>query len=147
MKVIITKEVKNVGKLGQIIDVSEGYARNFLFPKGLATEATPTALKQHEERVRHENIRLEKLKAAAVELKNQLEAASVTIQAKSGEGGKLYGTVTNKEIAQEIKSKLGVDLDKRKIELEPIKEIGQHKISVKLHPEVVAHMTISIAAQ
>ena len=148
MKIIINKEIKDIGKPGQIVEVSEGYARNFLFPRGLATEATPTAIKQHEERQRHEKIRLEKLKAQAIELKEKLEASSVKIFAKAGEGGKLYGTVTNKEIGQEIKGQLGIDIDKRKIELEePIKSVGAHKVAAKLHPEVVAHLNILIAAQ
>lgn len=147
MKVIVTKETKNVGKLGQIIDVSEGYARNFLFPKGIAAEATPTALKQHEEKLRHDKIRADKLKAQAEDLKKELESSTVKILAKMGEGGRLYGTVTNKEIAQEIKSQLGHDVDKRKVELDPIKQIGEYKVAIKLHPEVTATITIQVQGQ
>lgn len=147
MKVIVTKETKNVGKLGQIIEVSEGYARNFLFPKGIAAEATPTTLKQAEEKVRHDKIRADKIKAQAEELKKELESSTVKISAKIGEGGKLYGTVTNKEIAQEIKSQLGFEIDKRKVEIEPIKQIGDYKVVIKLHPEVMATLTIQVQAQ
>lgn len=145
MKVILNKDVKDVGKAGALVDVSEGYARNFLFPRKIAAEATPAALKQWEEMKKAEQRKEDRLKAAAEELAKVLEEAKVVVTAKSGEGGRLYGTITSKEIAQAISKQTGHEVDKRKIELhDPIKGLGIHAFMVKLHPHVSAKMRVTV---
>lgn len=145
MKVILNKDVKDVGKAGALVDVSEGYARNFLFPRKIATEATPSALKQWEEQKKAEQRREDRLKAAAEDLAKVLEVAKVVVTAKSGEGGRLYGTITAKEIAQAIQKQTGHEVDKRKIDLaDPIKALGTHQFVVKLHPQVAAKMKVNV---
>lgn len=148
MKVILTQEVKDVGRGGAIVDVSEGYARNFLFPRKLAVEATENALKQQREREKSQKIKEEKLLAEARERAKQLEERLTTISAKSGEGGKLYGTVTTKEIAQALKTQIGLEVDKRKIELpEPIRSLGTFEVPIKVHPQVTAKMRIQVTEE
>jgi large subunit ribosomal protein L9 len=145
MKVILNKDVKDIGKAGALVEVSEGYARNYLFPRKLAAEATPAAMKQWEEMKKAEARKEERLKAAAQDLAKVLEEAQVVVKAKSGEGGRLYGTITSKEIAQAIAKQTGHDVDKRKIELhDPIKGIGTHAFMVKLHPQVSAKMRVTV---
>jgi large subunit ribosomal protein L9 len=148
MKVILNADVKDVGKSGALVDVSEGYARNFLFPRKLAAEATPAAMKQWEERKKAEQRKEERLLAAAQELAKELGEAKVVLKAKSGEGGKLYGTITNKEIAAAIEKQTKHEVDKRKIEInEPIKALGTYNFTVKLHPKVSASMKVSVTEE
>lgn len=145
MKVILNKDVKDIGKAGALVDVSEGYARNFLFPRKLANEATPAAMKQWEEMKKAEQRREERRKAEAEELAKKLEEAKVVVTAKSGEGGRLYGTITAKEIAQAISKQTGHEVDKRKIELaDAIKALGTFQFVVKLHPQVAAKMRVTV---
>lgn len=145
MKVILNKDVKDIGKAGALVEVSEGYARNFLFPRKLAAEATPAAMKQWEEMKKAEARKEERLKAAAQELAKLLEEAKVVVTAKSGEGGRLYGTITSKEIAHAISKQTGHEVDKRKIELnDPIKALGTFQFAVKLHPQVSAKMRVTV---
>ena len=145
MKVILNKDIKDVGKQGALVDVSEGYARNFLFPRKFATEATPSAMKQWEEQKKAEIRREDRLKATAEELAKVLEEAKVVVSAKCGEGGRLYGTITSKEIAAAIQKQTGHEVDKRKIDLhDPIKGIGTHAFFVKLHPQVSAKMRVIV---
>lgn len=145
MKVILNKDVKELGKSGALVDVSEGYARNFLFPRQLAAEATPAAMKQWEERKKAEQRKEERLLAQAQELGKELESTQVVLKAKSGEGGKLYGTITTKEIAQAITKQTKHDVDKRKIDLpEHIKTLGTHNFTLKLHPKVTVAMKVSV---
>ncbi|HEY9722135.1 MAG TPA: 50S ribosomal protein L9, partial [Oscillatoriaceae cyanobacterium] len=139
MRVILSKDVKDLGKSGALVEVSEGYARNFLFPRQLAAEATPAAMKAYEERKKSEQRKEERLLQQAQELAKALEEAKVVLHAKAGEGGKLYGTITTKEIAQAIDKQTQHPVDKRKIELaEPIRALGTYQIDVKLHPQVHA---------
>lgn len=148
MKVILNSDVKDVGKSGALIDVTEGYARNFLFPRKLASEATPAALKQWQEKKKAEERREERLKATAEEVAKLLEASTVVIKAKSGADGRLYGTITSKEIAAAVQKQTGHEIDKRKIDLhDPIKGIGTHAFVVKLHPQVSVKMRIEVAAE
>ncbi|MEB3284962.1 MAG: 50S ribosomal protein L9 [Candidatus Sericytochromatia bacterium] len=144
MKVILSKDVKDLGKTGALVDVSEGYARNFLFPRQLATEATPAALKQLDEKKKADARREERLKAQAQELAKVLESAKLVVSHKVGENGKLFGTITHKEIAQAIAGQLGQEVDKRKIDADPIKTIGLHEFVVKLHPAVSAKVKIDV---
>ncbi|MDB5096017.1 MAG: ribosomal protein [Cyanobacteria bacterium RYN_339] len=148
MKVILNNDVKDLGKSGALVDVSEGYARNFLFPRKMAQEATPAAMKQYEERRKADIRKEERVLAAAQELAKELEVAKVVLKAKSGEGGKLYGTITTKEIAAAVEKQTQHEIDKRKIELgEPIKALGTFNFTVKLHPKVQAAMKIIVTEE
>lgn len=145
MKIILLEDVKTLGKAGQVVEVSTGYARNMLIPKKLGVEATPKNLndlklkKAHEDKVAAENL------AAAKELQEALEKGTVELKIKTGENGKVFGSVSSKEIAEAVKTQLGLDIDKKKIQLAaPIKELGEASIGVKLHPQVTASLKINI---
>ncbi len=145
MKVILLKDVKGSGKFGDLINVSDGYARNFLLPKKLAKIADKQAmleLKGHQEAVKH---KLEQEIMEAEKIAAKLENQKVVIKAKSGENGKLFGSVTAKEIAQEINKIYSVSLDKRKIHLEnDIKNFGTYEFNVKLHKNVNFRMFVMV---
>ena len=144
MQVILNKDVKGTGKAGDIVNVSDGFARNMLFPKGLATEATTANVRNLEKQKANEAAKKAEEKAAAQELAKKLEEAKVTIKTKSGEGGRLFGSITSKDIAEAAK-KQGYDIDKKKIQLSsPIKSIGRFDIKVKLYPEVVGTLTVEV---
>ncbi|HEU5138748.1 MAG TPA: 50S ribosomal protein L9 [Bacillales bacterium] len=144
MKVILLADVKGKGKKGEVAKVSDGYARNYLFPKKLAEEATSgnlNALKVQEKKERKQE---EAEKAKAEQLKEEIEKMTVEISAKSGEGGRLFGSVTSKQIGQELK-KQGIKVDKRKIELDdPIRALGYTKVPVKVHQEVTAVVNVHV---
>lgn len=145
MKVILVQEVKNLGVKGTVVQVAEGYARNFLFPRGMAIEATKVNMAQlaHESAI--EQGKKEKELAKAKGIAQKIQEASVTITAKSGEGGRLFGSVTNKEIADEIARIFGVEIDKRKVELsEPIKNLGAYEAVLKLHPQVQVKIKVQV---
>ena len=148
MKVILLQDVPKVGKKDQVIEATEGYARNFLFPKKLAVEATPANMKELQ---RQEKIRADKaaeLKAEAVALGEKLKEMTVTLQVKCGAGGKLFGAVTSKEIAEQLEKNTGIKLDKRKIVLEEnIKTLGMYRPTVKLHPDVHVELAVKIVEQ
>lgn len=147
MKVILKADVKALGKKGQVFEVSDGYARNFLFPKGLAVEATSGNLSDLASKKANEEKKKEKEKQDAQALAEKLKALSVEIITKSGEGGRLFGSVTNKEIAEALKAKFGIDVDRRKLELkEPIKALGTFNVHAKLHPEVTAQFQVHVKA-
>jgi large subunit ribosomal protein L9 len=148
MKVILLADVKGVGKKDQIINASEGYANNFLLPRKLAVEANAGNVKKLDnEKKAVETQRQEELEAAR-ELCTKLEAETVVIKVKLGSNGKLFGSVTNKEIGAALKSQSTLDIDKKKIVVkEPIKDTGEHEVSVKLHPKVTAKLKVVIEAQ
>lgn len=144
MKVILLSDVKGQGKKGQLVNVSDGYARNFLFPKNLAREADATAmneLKNREESVAHHKA---EEKAAAEALKAKLDGKTVTLTAKAGNGGRLFGAVTSKEIAAEIKNTLGVEIDRKKMTVADIKNYGEYKATVKLYQGISAEFTVAV---
>lgn len=147
MKVILLQDVKNVGKKGEIVNASDGYARNFLFPKKLAQEATVGNLntaqaKQDAERKQKQRD-LEKAQALAAEFKDK----QVLIRVKTGEGGRLFGAITTKDLAQEIKTQLGYDIDKKKILLDTIKGTGLYEAEIKLYPEVSGKLKVLVEAE
>lgn len=145
MKVILLQDVNKIGKKDQVLEVKEGYARNYLFAKKLAVEATEANLKELK---RQETIKANKaaeVKAEAEELAKKLKDIVVTITTKAGEGGKLFGAVTNKEIAERLEKDFGYKVDKRKIELEDnIKTLGTYQPTVKLHNQVSVKLTVKV---
>lgn len=145
MKVILLQDVKGVGKKDEIINASDGHARNFLFPKGLAIEATANNInKLDRTKAKEEEHRQEVLDEARA-LKEQLDNIKVNIYTVSGESGKLFGTITNKEIATHLEEEHNIVVDKKKITLKhPIKNVGQFNVDVKLHPKVTATVTVNV---
>jgi large subunit ribosomal protein L9 len=144
MKVILKEDVKALGKMGDIVNVTPGYARNFLFPKGFAADADAKNIKalEHEKRVIAE--RAKKLKDQAQGLAGQLGALTISMRAKAGEEGKLFGSITNKDIAEALEAK-GFEVDRKKIVLEePIKRTGSHQVTVKLGHDVTASLTVEV---
>jgi len=147
MKVIFLKDVKGKGKNGEVKEVSEGYAHNYLLPKNLAVEANKGNLKQLENKKKNDQKRVQEELEQAKQLKDQLEKAEVALSAKSGDGGRLFGSITSKQIAQELKQK-GFKIDKRKIELtDPIRTLGYTNVAIKLHQEVTAILKVHVTEQ
>ena len=145
MKVILLADVKGTGKKQEIVNVSDGYARNFLFPKKLAVEATPGASREIERRQAAERQRETERCLAAAKKAASLRGKVVTVAAKCGAQGRLYGSVTGAEIAEALKNQHGVEIDKRKIELsDPIRTVGETDIVVKLYPEISAKMIVRV---
>ena len=145
MKIVLLEDVKALGKKGDVVNTSDGYARNFILPKNLGVEATPANLAKLKQQKAHEaKVAAEQL-AAAKALAEQLEAKEIRLSMKVGEGGKLFGAVSSKEIAAAAKEQWGADLDKKKIVLpEPIKTLGSHDVSLKLHKDVTAKLKVTI---
>lgn len=148
MKVILLKDIKGQGKKGDVKKVSAGYARNYLFKNNLAVEATPGNLKQLEAKKRKLDEQAKQEKAEAIELKKALEKITVELKAKSGEGGRLFGSITNKQIADALKKEHGFKIDRRKIELsDPIKSLGVVNVPIKLHPDVQGTVKVHVVEQ
>lgn len=148
MKIILKADVKGNGKKGEIINVSDGYARNFLFPKGLAVEANAQAMNEYNNAVASKEHHEKELKDAAQESKKKLDAAQISIAAKAGAGGRLFGSVTSKEIAAEIKKALSLDIDKKKIMLDAdIKAFGTFTVPIKLYSGVIANLKVTVCEQ
>ena len=145
MKVVLLQDVKGKGKKGELCNVSDGYARNFLFPKKLAIEADNAALnelKNREESAAHH--KKEEI-AAAKETAAKLVGKTISITAKAGAGGKLFGSVTSKEIAAEIKAKLGIEIDRKKMNVADIKNFGEYTAEIKLYQGVTAKITVKVS--
>jgi large subunit ribosomal protein L9 len=147
MKVILLADVKNVGKKGEVVNASDGYARNFLFPRKLAQEATQENL--HIITQKKENERKKKLAEVeeAQALADRLKGQEIKIAAKSGENGRLFGAITNKDMADAIKKQFNVDIDKKKVVADTIKTVGAYEIEVKLYAEVSTKMKVLIVEQ
>lgn len=145
MIVILNRDVKGTGKAGEVVKVSDGYARNMLLPKGYATEATDGNIRNLEKQKELQAQKKADDRAAAEKIAAQLEEAKVVIKSKSGEGGKLFGSITTKDIAEAAKEQTGIILDKKKIQMNtPIKNIGKFTVDVKLYPEVVGKLSVEI---
>jgi large subunit ribosomal protein L9 len=143
MKVILKQDVKGLGKKEDMVNVSDGYARNFLFPRGLAAEATANNINEMNTKKAAEKSRKERELAQAKELAKKVAGITVVIKSKSGENGKLFGSITSKDISDKLKSDFGFDIDKKKIVLpEPIKALGTTEVEVKLYPEVSTKLTV-----
>jgi large subunit ribosomal protein L9 len=147
MKVIFIKDMKGQGKKGQVKEVSEGYAQNFLLPRGIARPATDGNMKTLDNQKAAEDRRKQEEKAEAEALAKKLEAEVTELKAKSGEGGRLFGAITSKQIAEALAAK-GMKVDKRKIELdEPIRTLGVTQVTVKVHPEVKATLKVQVTEE
>ena len=145
MEVILKQDVKGTGKAGQIVKVSDGYARNKLIPGGLAVEATPANKKAYEREKAKAKEKYEAEKAAAVDLSKQLADKIIVVKTKVGDNGRLFGAITSKDVAAAISEQTGIEVDKRKIVLErPIKETGVETIGIKLFPDVDTKVVIKI---
>ena len=145
MKVILLQDVKGKGKKGQMLDLSDGYARNFLLPRKLAVEATPDAVNTMRMNDKAAAEKAAKERAEALETSKKLRELTVTVTAKGGGAGKLFGSVTSQEIADALKAKSGIVLDKRKIVLaDPIKNVGTYTVQCKLGYEITAPLTVKI---
>ena len=144
MKVVLLKDVKAQGKKGDIINVSDGYARNFLLPKGLAVEATSNALNDLKGQKESEAYRKETELANAKELAEKITGVTVELSAKAGANGKLFGSVTAKDVATVISKEIGVQLDKRKVVVEDIKAFGTYPVEVKLYNGISASMYVRV---
>ena len=145
MKVILLQDVKALGKKGDVVEVSEGYARNMLLKKGMGIEATGKNMNDLKlQKANAEKIARETLEAAQ-SLGKEMEGKSIKIAVKTGEGGRIFGSVSSKEIAEEIKKQLGYEIDKKKIQIDnPIKALGVTNVSIKLHTKVTAELKVQV---
>jgi large subunit ribosomal protein L9 len=145
MKVIFLKDVKGKGKKGEVKNVADGYAHNFLLKQGLAVEANPSSISSlNAQKKKEEKLAAEEL-AEAKQLKAKIDEITVELTAKSGEGGRLFGSITSKQIAEELQKKHSIKVDKRKIELEDaIRSLGVTKVPVKLYPDVTATLNVHV---
>ncbi len=147
MQVILREDIDNLGKIGDLVKVADGYARNFLVPNKKAIEATPKNVHAMDHAKKMVSDRIRKLKKEAAADADRIKALAITIKAKSGEEGKLFGAVTSMDIAEAMKAQ-GVAVDKRKIVLdEPIKRLGDFTVAVKLHADVTAEFKLSVIAE
>jgi large subunit ribosomal protein L9 len=145
MKVIFLKDVKGQGKKGEVKNVSDGYAQNFLIKQGLAVEANQTAVSTLNAQKKKEERRAVEELEEAKKLKEQIEKITVELSAKSGEGGRLFGSITTKQISDELQKKFNLKIDKRKMELnDAIRTLGHTKVPVKLHSEVTASLNVHV---
>jgi large subunit ribosomal protein L9 len=144
MKLILTQEVSGLGAPGDVVEVKDGYARNYLVPRGLALRWTRGGEKQIVTIKRAREVREVRDMGHAEEIKGQLEKLSVSVPARAGAGGRLFGSVTVSDVVAAVKAAGGPDIDKRRIELSPIKTVGSHSVTVRLHPEVAATIALDV---
>ncbi len=148
MQIILVQDVKALGKKGELVNVSDGYARNFILPKKLGLEANAKNLNDLKlQKAAEEKKQLEILEEARAFGKD-LESKTLLMKIKAGEGGRTFGSISSKEIASELKSQYGLEIDKKKLQLnDPIKTMGTHTVPVKLHPKVTAELTVKVSEQ
>ncbi len=145
MKVILLQDVKGKGKKGQLLEVSDGYARNFMLPRKIAIEATPDAVNTMKMNDKATQERIAREKAEAMEISKTLRGLTVVVKAKGGGAGRLFGSITNQEIADSLKAQSGIELDKRKIVIsDTIKTVGTYTVTCKLGYEITAPLTVKI---
>ncbi len=144
MKVVLLENVKGQGKKGEVINVSEGYARNFLFPKKLAKEATASALNDLKGQQEAFAYKKETELNEATQMKEKLSALTVNVTAKAGANGKLFGSVTNKDIAEALIAQHHIKIDKRRFEMDDIKQTGEYKVNIRLYPDIVGELKVII---
>ena len=147
MKIVLREDVESLGHKGDLVDVADGYARNFLVPRGLAMKATRGGIAQAEAMRRNRSAREDRDREAAQELAGKLTASPIVVTAKAGEGGKLFGSITSSDIADAIAQQAGAEVDRRSIQLaEPIKELGELEVPVRLHADVTASVQVTVVA-
>ena len=144
MKVILKQDVKGLGKKGELVNASDGYARNFLFPKGLAAEANAQAMSEFKNKQQAEKYRIETETAAAKAAAERISGKTIRIAAKAGQNGKLFGSVTSKEIAEKVKAEFGIETDKRKIIVDDIKQFGTYEFEIKLYQGISAKLYVIV---
>lgn len=147
MKVILLADVKGQGKKGELCNVSDGYARNFLFPKNLAIEANNAALSELKSREDAKAHHIKEEKNAAQELANKIEGAKISVTAKAGANGKLFGSVTSKEVALAVKNTMGIEIDRKKLTVKDIKNYGEYTAEIKLYTGITAKFTVEVKPQ
>jgi large subunit ribosomal protein L9 len=147
VKVVLRADVEHLGQKGDLVDVADGYARNFLVPRGLALRATSGIQKQADAMRRNRDARDGREREAAQAIADQLDAPIIQIQARAGEGGRLFGSVTSTDIAAAVQAQIGIEVDRRHIALdEPLKELGISELAVRLHPDVTATLRVEVVA-
>lgn len=147
MQVILLEDVKKLGAKGEVVNVAEGYARNFLIPRGLAAEATQGRMRELDRQRQHKAAQKKKLEEEARELGRRMDGLRVVMTARVGDAGKLFGAISNKDIAGALKQQHGLTVDKKKVVLDaPIKTLGEHEVTVKLHPAVQVSIVVEVAA-
>lgn len=147
MKVILKESVKGLGRAGAVVEVSDGYGRNYLIPRGLAVEASPANLAKLRQQQEREEAAQQRALKEATEAAARLDGAEITVTARAGEGGRLFGSVTAQDVAEAIARQRGVRVDRRRIELpEAIKALGVYQAALRLHPQVTARITIHVIA-
>ncbi len=144
MKVILKQDVKGLGKKGELVNASDGYARNFLFPKGLAAEANAQAMSEFKNKQQAEKYRIDTETAAAKAAAERVSGKTIHITAKAGQNGKLFGSVTSKEIAEKVKAEFGIETDKRKIIVDDIKQFGTYEFEIKLYQGISAKLYVMV---
>lgn len=145
MKVILTQDVKNLGKKGEMVSTSDGYARNFLFPRKLAVEANAQSMTELKNREASQNHKIEVEKAAANEAAAKINGKTVKITAKAGQNGRLFGSVTAKEIAETVKKQFSIDIDKRKVTVDDIKTFGTFPVQAKFYQGITADFFVMVS--
>lgn len=145
MKIILLQDVKSLGKKGDVVNVSDGYARNYVLPKKVGVEATEKNRNELKLQKQHEDKLAAQRLAEAQELAKKLESLKIEVTMRAGENGKVFGSIASKEIAEQAKKQYGLDIDKKKIVLdEPIKSFGMHEVPLKLHPDVTARLYVLV---
>lgn len=144
MKVILKQDVKGLGKKGELVNTSDGYARNFLFPRKLASEANAQAMSEMKNKENAEKFRIATETKAAKDTAARISGKTIKITAKAGQNGKLFGSVTSKEIAEKLKEAFSIDVDKRKIVVDDIKQFGTYEFEVKLYQGISAKLYVSV---
>ncbi len=145
MKVLLKEDIDNIGMAGEVHKVANGYGRNYLLPQGLAIMASPSMMKQATAWRKKADARRAELRAEFEELSAKIEAVKLTFTARAGETGKLFGSVTTSQIADDLNAELGTELDRRKVGVEPLRQLGEHKVVVRLSGEFQPELTVVIA--
>lgn len=147
MRIVLRDDVESLGRKGDVVDVADGYARNYLVPRGLAMKATKGVVAQAESMRRNRAVRDTREREAAQETAGSISGIRLEIPARAGEGGKLFGSVTAADVADALHAQKGVEIDRRKVDLdEPVKEVGEVEVVVTLHPDVAATFTVAVIA-
>ena len=148
MKIVLRDDVENVGRKGDLIEVTDGFARNYLVPRGLAMKATKGVVRQADAMRRSREAREARDRESAQALADQLTGRRIALRARAGEGGRLFGSITSADVVDAVREQTGVELDRRKTQLaEPLKELGAVDVPVKLHPEVEVTLTVDVVAE